>query len=121
MNWSKFQTLIILHIMLMFYSLSGVCSKLAAQETFLSPRFCLLYGCIILLLGGYAVGWQQIIKRLPLTTAFANKAVSIIWGLVWGYFFFDEKITLGNIIGAMLVTAGVILYAYSDSGDKKEV
>ena len=71
-----------------------------------------------MLLGLYAIGWQQIIKRLPLTTAFANKAVSIVWGMVWGILIFHEKITVGNIVGAALVISGVVLYAYAD--DKKE-
>ena len=117
-NRSRVKVYIILHVMLMIYSMSGICSKMAAKEEFLSARFCLFYGCIILLLGLYAIGWQQIIKRLPLTTAFANKAVSIVWGMVWGILIFHEKITVGNIVGAALVISGVVLYAYAD--DKKE-
>ncbi len=117
-NRSRVKVYIVLHVMLMIYSMSGICSKMAAKEEFLSARFCLFYGCIILLLGLYAIGWQQIIKRLPLTTAFANKAVSIVWGMVWGILIFHEKITVGNIVGAALVISGVVLYAYAD--DKKE-
>lgn len=119
MNKSKVRVLIVLHIMLMLYSVSGIFSKLAAQEAFLSFRFCFFYGGIILLLGLYAIGWQQIIKRLPLTTAFANKAVSVVWGIIWGCFIFKESITVGKIIGAILVVSGVVLYAYSDN-DKKD-
>ena len=100
--------------MLMIYSMSGICSKLAARQTFLSAKFCLYYGIIILLLGFYAIGWQQIIKRIPLTTAFANKAVTVVWGIVWGRMFFQESITLGKIVGAILVVAGVALFAESD-------
>lgn len=115
---SRIKVFIVLHMLLMIYSMSGICSKMAAKEEFLSPRFCMFYGCIILLLGLYAIGWQQIIKRLPLTTAFANKAVSVVWGMVWGILIFHENITVGNIIGAVLVISGVVLYAYAD--DKKE-
>ena len=82
--------------MLMIYSMSGICSKLASGEAFLSFRFCFYYAIIILLLGFYAIGWQQIIKRLPLTTAFANKAVTVIWGIIWGAVFFHEKVTVGK-------------------------
>lgn len=121
MNKSKVRVLIVLHIMLMLYSVSGIFSKLAAQEAFLSFRFCLFYGGIILLLGLYAIGWQQIIKRLPLTTAFANKAVSVVWGIIWGCLIFKESITVGKIIGAILVVSGVVLYAYSDNDRKDEV
>ncbi|MBO4901176.1 MAG: transporter [Lachnospiraceae bacterium] len=105
---------IILHILLAVYTLSGVCSKLAAQEAFLSFRFCAYYGGLLFLLGLYALGWQQIIKRLPLTVAYANKAVSVIWACIYGVLFFGEKITAGKIIGGAVTIAGVVLYALSD-------
>ena len=98
----------------MVYSMSGICSKLAAGESFLSARFCIYYAVIIVLLGVYAIGWQQVIKRIPLTTALANKAVTVVWGIVWGWFFFGESITPGKLIGAGMVIAGVVLFAKSD-------
>ena len=108
-----------LHVMLMIYSLSGICSKLAAGEEFLSFRFCLLYGGVILLLFIYAVGWQQIIKRMPLSTAFANKAMTVVWGLVWGAVVFGEKITPGKIAGVILVIIGIVSYALSDGSEQE--
>lgn len=110
----KVKTLVLLHIMLMIYSMSGICSKLAAGQKFLSMKFCLYYGLIILLLGFYAIGWQQIIKRMPLTAAFANKAVTVVWGIVWGFLFFNESITPGKIVGALMVVGGIVMYALSD-------
>lgn len=115
---STMLTLILLHIMLMIYSSSGIFSKLAAGEPFLSVKFCLYYSVIIGLLGFYAIGWQQIIKRIPLTTAFANKAVTVAWGLIWGFLFFQEKITVGKVVGAFLVISGVVLFAVADKKDK---
>lgn len=113
----KTKTLLLLHLMLMIYSMSAICSKMAAKQEFLSLKFCIYYGIVILLLVFYAVGWQQIIKRLPLTTAFANKAVTVIWGIVWGVIFFSEPITPGKIIGAVMVISGIIMYASAD-GEK---
>lgn len=110
MGKSKLKVIFALHILLLVFSLSGICSKLASNEEFLSFRFCMYYGFIILILGVYAIGWQQIIKRLPLTTAYANKAVTVIWGLIWGALLFSEQITIGKIIGAALVIAGVVMY-----------
>ena len=55
--------------------------------------------------------WQQIIKRIPLTTAFANKAVTVVWGLVWGALIFREPITPGKIVGVLLIVAGVVLFS----------
>lgn len=111
---NKGKTLFALHLMLMLYSVSGICSKLAGQHSFLSMEFCLFYSIVILLLALYAIGWQQIIKRLPLSVAFANKAVTVIWGSVWGFLFFHEAITIGKVVGAVMVILGVVLYARSD-------
>lgn len=111
---NKGKTLFALHLMLMIYSVSGICSKMAGQYPFLSLEFCFFYGIIILLLGFYAIGWQQIIKRLPLSIAFANKAVTVVWGTVWGVLFFEETLSVGRLVGAAMVIAGVVLYAGSD-------
>lgn len=117
---SKLKVLFLLHIMLMIYSMSGICSKMAAKETFLSLGFCFYYAIIILLLGLYAIGWQQIIKRLPLTTAFANKAVTVVWGIIWGAVFFHEAITVNKVIGATMVITGVVFYAKADGEIENE-
>lgn len=120
MDKSKLKVLFALHLMLMIYSMSGICSKMASQQDFLSFKFCLFYAIIIFLLGFYAIGWQQIIKRLPLTTAFANKAVTVVWGIIWGAVFFHESITVGKVIGAALVIVGVVIYARADEGEVNE-
>ena len=117
MNKSQLKTLLWLHLLLMVYSTSGIFSKLASTEAFLSKPFCFYYGCIVILLGGYAIGWQQIIKRLPLTTAFANKAVTVVWGMVWGAVFFHESVTLGKLLGMLVVITGVLLYVAADKED----
>lgn len=111
---NKTGSLILLNILLLLYSTGGIFSKLAASEDLFSLKFCIYYVIIIALLGGYALGWQQIIKRMPLTTAFANKAITVVWGLMWGILIFDEKITAGKIVGAMLVIAGVVLFSMAD-------
>ncbi len=109
---------VLLHLMLAAYSLGGVCSKFAAEAPFLSFRFFLFYGLLLVILALYALGWQQIIKRMPLTAAFANKAVCVIWGGIYGVFFFGEQITVGKVIGGVLTVAGVVLYALSEDDTK---
>lgn len=113
-SFSKVKYFILLHILLFVYSFGGVCSKLAAGHSFLSFEFCFLYGLIILNLMLYAVVWQQIIKHLPLTTAFCNKAVSIIWGILWGFLFFGEAVKWNMVLGAVIVIIGVIIVVMSD-------
>ena len=104
------KTLLALNILLMFFSLGGIFSKLASKQPFLSIKFILCYGVLLFIMFVYAIGWQQVIKRLPLTTAYANRAVTIVWGIIWGLLIFNEKLNAGKVIGALIVIAGVILY-----------
>lgn len=105
---------IILHLIILLYSLSGVFSKLAASEHFLSFRFCLFYGAVMVLLSVYALVWQQVIKQIPLTTAFANKAASTVWGLIWGVILFQEQITIGKIAGIAVIIVGIVVYFWGE-------
>ena len=123
------KTILALNILLMFFSLGGIFSKLASKQSFLSLKFILCYGSLLFIMFVYAIGWQQIIKRLPLTMAYANRAVTIVWGIIWGLLFFNEKLNLGKIIGAVIVIAGVLLYVTEseegehtgqDSNEQKE-
>ncbi|MBR2592017.1 MAG: transporter [Oscillospiraceae bacterium] len=109
-----------LHALLAVYSLTSVFSKLAAGQEFLSLPFCLYYGAVIVLLGVYAIGWQQVIKRLPLTAAYANKAVTVVWGFLYGILFFREAVTPMKVIGLLTVVAGVVLFAFSDEAKEEE-
>ena len=112
------KTILALNILLMFFSLGGIFSKLASKQPFLSLKFILCYGALLFIMFVYAIGWQQIIKRLPLTMAYANRAVTIVWGIIWGLLFFNEKLNVGKIIGAVIVIAGVLLYV-TESEEKE--
>ena len=116
----KWILLILLQLVIMIYTLSGVAAKFAAGYEFLSMGFILCYGVEICILGLYAIFWQQIIKRIPLTLAFANKSVTVIWGLIWGAIFYHEQITIGKVVGAMLIISGIVLYAFSSRNDTSQ-
>lgn len=105
---------ILLHIELIIASLSGVCSKMAAQHQFMSFWWIFWYALVILNLGVYALAWQQIIKHLPLSTAYANKAITIVWGILWGIVFFGEQLKWNMLVGAAIVIIGVIVVVKSD-------
>lgn len=115
MKPKKLSTIILLHLMLLVYSTTGIFSKLAGKYPFFSVRFFLYYGLDLLVLGIYAIVWQRIIKRIPLTTAYANRAITTIWGLLWGWLLFNENITIGKIISIILVVSGIILYSLSEN------
>ena len=103
-----------LHLLLLLFAGTTVLSKLAAGEEFMSLKFCLFFGGEIVLLGVYALGWQQILKRLPLTVAYTNKAVTLVWSMIFGALLFHEKIQIKQIIGCALAVAGVLLFVKAD-------
>ena len=96
---------LLLHISLLFSSLSGVCSKLASGYTdnIFSIQFVFWFGLVFVIMFGYAIIWQQVLKRMPLTVAYANKPVTLIWGIIWGRLIFGEKITWNMLAGAAVI------------------
>lgn len=110
-NWKDY---LLLHGSLLLYSTTTVFSKIAAEKEFLSLGFILFYSLMLFILVVYAVLWQQILKRFPLTLAFANKSVVIVWGILWGAFLFQETITWQMIAGAIIIMIGVITVVTDD-------
>lgn len=114
----KIKDILFLHGILLIYSLTGILSKFASKEDFLSFKFIILYGGMIFILMVYAVLWQQAIKRLPLMVAYANKAITVIWGIIWGKLIFNEKISAFNVIGAVIIICGVVYMLDEREEDK---
>lgn len=109
-----------LHAILILYSIGGICSKKAAAETFFNANFFFYYILLLLILAVYAFGWQQIIKVLPLSMAFANKSITVIWSLVWGVLLFNEKITFEKLLGISFIVIGIVLFTYEDKRVENE-
>lgn len=110
----KVKYFILLHVIILLYSLSGIASKAAGLQAFLSAKFFIFYGISLLLLFVYALFWQQILKKMPVTTASSNKAVTIVWGMVWGALLFSEMITWKMILGAVIIFVGIYLVVTAD-------
>ena len=62
----------------------------------------------------YAIIWQQVIKHIDLTVAFANKGVTVVWGLLIGKIIFDEEMSLKKIAGAVIIIIGIIVVVTED-------
>ena len=90
-------------------SLSSVFQKLAAGYPPLSFMFLFYYACSLAVLFFYAILWQIILKRVPLSVAYSNRALSTIWALVWGVLLFHEHIGWNHIFGAVIIYVGVYL------------
>jgi drug/metabolite transporter (DMT)-like permease len=80
----------------------------------MSFKFILLYVGVIFSLFIYAIIWQQILKRIDLTTAFANKSAMLFWSLVWGVTIFHEQVKVQIIIGLLFVGLGVYFVVKSN-------
>ncbi len=112
--------LFLLHILLAMFSLTGVASKFAAAQPFLSTKFIMFYALVLLGLFIYAFAWQQIIKRMPLVTAYANRGATVIWGIIWGYLVFSEEITVKKLIGAAVIICGIVLIVTAEAKEETE-
>ena len=93
------------------YSFASVFSKWASQAEFLSWAYLLRLAGAVAVLGVYAIMWQQIIKRMPVSDAYMFKGSTIIFVLLLSWLLFGESISLQNGIGAAVIVAGMYLYA----------
>lgn len=107
----KIKSYFFLHILFFLYSFIAVFGKLAAKHDIKTFAFFSFCGLIILILFVYAVLWQQILKKMTLTSAYSNKAIVVIWGMLLGNILFGEAVTIGMIIGAIIIIAGIYLVA----------
>lgn len=58
-----------------------------------------------------ALVWLLVLKRFPLSFAYPFTSITFITIMVSGAFFFNESITLGNVLGALVIMAGVAIIA----------
>lgn len=114
MNLEKIKNYLFLHISLFIYSIGAIFAKLAGTSETFSFKFVFFYGLFLAVLFIYAVLWQQILKKFPLTIAFANKSVVILWGVLWGFLFFNEVFRWGMLLGAVVIIAGIYLVVSDD-------
>lgn len=106
--------LLFLQAAVCLYTVSGIAAKLASGYEFLSLGFILCYGGEILVLGIYAVIWQQIIKRVDISIAYANRSLAIFWSMLWAFLLFKEQITAQNLVGVALIFVGTWVVNSSD-------
>ncbi len=103
------KTILLLNIAFIIYSLTSVLSKLAAQNSIMSFKWIFCYGGMLFLLMIYAVLWQFVLKKVDLITAYSNKAIVVIWGMLWGVLFFHETISIIKGIGILIIVVGIIV------------
>ena len=110
--------ILFLQLAVLVYSMDTVCAKFASQHPFLSPGYIFFFGLEFVVLGIYAVLWQQAIKRFQLSIAYANKAMGLLWSMLWSHLIFRQGITPAKVIGVLLVMAGVICMNMGEHADE---
>lgn len=95
----------------LLYACVTLFTKFAAQQEFMSMPYCLALCGAIGVMGAYAVCWQQVLKRIELSTAYMFKGTSLIFVMLLAFAVFGEAITTMNIFGACVIIVGIALYA----------
>ncbi|SFU87404.1 transporter [Butyrivibrio sp. INlla21] len=101
------------------YSLSTVAANLASKHAFLSWKYILFFGLEFFILGVYAIVWQQMIKKFQLSIAYANKALTLMWSMLWNFVIFSQGITPWKVVGVVLVVIGVMVMNLSGEEEKE--
>ena len=102
----KVKNIVLLQAVIIIYTVSSVMSKQASASGGNLLRFGFFFGMEFVVLGVYAVLWQQMIKRFELSVAYANRSMAVVWSMVWSFLFFHDSITVQNVAGVLLVVAG---------------
>ena len=106
-----FRSVAILLLVYLFYSTVSIATKFTSLQEFLSLKYFLGLAIVVAMLGIYAIIWQQVLKRIELTTAYMFKGTSLIFVLLFSALIFNETITVWNIVGARLIVGGIVWFA----------
>ena len=100
--------IVLLQAIVVIYTVSGIMAKFAsAGETL--EKVILFFGLDLMFLGIYAICWQQMIKIFPLSVAYANRAMALLWSAVWALVLFGETLGVKQIIGIAFVVLGTVI------------
>ena len=95
------------------YACTYICMKTASPYAFLSAPYILWVVGAIGVMGVYAVLWQQVLVRVPLSTAYMFKGTSLIFVLLLSALLFHEGITWQNVLGSFIIVSGIVMFAKS--------
>ena len=107
-SWTKWLALVGINLI---YACTYICMKKASGFEFLSSSYVLWTIGAVAIIGIYALLWQQILTKTPLSTAYMFKGTSLIFVLLLSALLFGEGITMKNIIGSAIIVSGIVLYA----------
>ena len=95
----------------LIYASTSIFTKMASRQEMMSRTYLFWIAGAIGVMGIYALVWQQVIKRMPLSTAYMFKGTSLVFVLFISALMFGEAITLNNLIGSTVIIIGIVLFA----------
>lgn len=113
-NKINIKDIIFLNLIILYYPFISIIAEIASGYELMSSSFIKFYILEIIAIGIYAVLWQRAIKKFPLSLAYSNKAIVIIYNMFWAYILFKEQITLNNIIGSVIILIGTWVVVRDD-------
>lgn len=111
----KWISYIVLILAIAIYSTVGILTRCASMYPFLRWQYILFVVGAVGVLGIYAILWQQLIQRMDISLAYMFKGLGVVFALLICHYVFDEVITAHNIIGAIVIIAGITLFAWADA------
>ena len=113
----RLKDILVLQAVIVLYTFSSVAAKLASGQELFSAPFLLFYLAELTILGVYALLWQQLIRKFELSVAYANRAMALLWSLLWAVVLFHDRVTVKNGIGAVLVIVGTVIVNGGENRD----
>ncbi len=100
---------VFLHVAFLIYSIIMVYMKWAAQFPIASISFFIAYFGLVVLLFGYAILWQQVIKHFEISKAYSHRGIIILWSMLWSVFLFGDTILWNHLLGAAIIIVGIVV------------
>lgn len=95
----------------LLYACTSIFTKMASRQEMMSLPYLLWIAGAVGVMGVYAMLWQQVISRMQLSIAYMFKGTSIVFVLLFSALLFGEAITLNNVVGSLIILAGIVLFA----------
>ncbi|HBG66124.1 MAG TPA: hypothetical protein DDW78_06600 [Treponema sp.] len=89
------------------YSLSGIFSKIASRQEFLSPVYLLCLAAMLCIMALYALLWQKVLEQIPLSVAMSQKPLVLLLGFLWSFALFKETISIRGVAGIACILLGI--------------
>ena len=95
------------------YTLTGIVAYIEKDGFWqylkvLMPFVLYFVGSIVVLMV-FSVMWQLLLEKMALNSAYLRKGIYYILVLLWSWILFDEKITVWNCIGSVIIVIGMIV------------